>query len=873
MTSKYFPGWYVSTGRSSLHSSFVPYNSCLNVQVKTLPYRFLYLDEASYAIFSQDDARIPLDVLVSLSERRPHSDDNAIDDFALVSMRVADLYKNATKWQDEITRSTLLSNRGGKRRNQGLSPTKEQDQEASSKLQIERMQQLADYPILSKVVMPREVAVKTILQKSKEFEMKLHAFLRKDVDIYKADRTSYPSGRSLVEKKGEFVLFRLTGSELFESVLQAMHELAAINEKVFAETPEKVTYEWIQRGVTWIAELNEAVTTDSPFGKKEKHYFTVPEDKAKKLVERGTQIFSEVPRDLKTTLSQHGIIVSTSKVDQIIKVVSKKDGAVHSVGGTVMRWCPILLKCLKSDQSKLEEWKKEVQSLTCEVDEYFWDGDVPNDEQAGYVSYRLRERATYLLDDGARSLVVVPKPGVVAAFKELFDCTKRMYHKISIPDFDRKFSRMWFVEGRPVIDQRFVLMESLLYRRFLDVSRDDVPLPTDGQKSFRDTCRTILMERFVNALKTVGMHHLYSTVMLNALQSFCSIRTWEIENEMFDRYQESLGSSKASQEYMKKCRNLKASLKENNLCMCLEILLGDVTAQTLVSMSTNELASQAVKAARTRAEEGARKAALLVTGSETGPSRDQETEHSTLTETSKPRSILRAAKLSSVVEMASATNFPTTSSEDEHSTGSSPGDDHINVERAEFAISESAKALKQRAARSNLPPPPPPSLLNAFKPPVEVEGEYGNRICCKSGGDEFQFDIFNLGISCRTALYLEDSKLSQVDRFLPEVLTQKGRLSVEEFSSWISDKTCSGRWTVIALRLVPLSENDQHQLTKLSNSYESMHRIAMIAPTCDTNIFVLTPKFHAAAEETHAFSFGNSLSCYAVVLTKHSRFV
>jgi len=730
-------------------------------------------------------------------------------------MRVDDLYKNAMKWQDEITRSTFLSNRGGKRRNQGLSPTKELDQETSSKLQIERMQRLADYPILSKVVMPREIAVKTILQKSKEFEMKLHAFLKKDVDIYKADRKSYPSGRSLVEREGEFVLFRLTGSELFESVLQSMHELAAIDEDVFAETPEKVTFEWIQRGVTWIAELNEAVTRDSPFGNEDKLYFTVPEDKAKKLLERGAQIFSEVPRDLKTTLSQHGIVVSTSKADQIIKVVSKKDGALHSVGGTVMRWCPILLKCLNSDQLKLNVWKKEVQSLTCEVDEYFWDGDVPSDEQAAYVSYRLRERATYLLENGARSLVVAPKPGVVAAFKELSDCTKRMYHKTSIPEFDRKFSRMWFLEGRPVMDQRFILLESLLYRRFLDVSRDDVPLPADGQKTFRDTCRSILLDCFMKALKTVGMHHLFK---LNVLQSFCSSRTWEIENEMFDRYQDSLGASKASQEYTKKCRNLKASLKENNNCTCLEILLGDLTAQKLLRMSSNELASQTVKAARTRAEEGARNAALLVTGSATSlPPRDNRTGQSMHSDVAKPRSILRMAKgsASPVIEIATAPDFPTASSEDENSTGSPPGDEHANVARAEFTRSEAAIALTLAAARSSLPPPPPPSLLNAFKPRVEDESEYGNRISCKSGGDEFQFDIFNLGITCRTALYLEDSNLSQVDRFLPEVFTQKGRLSVEEFSSWISDKIGSGRWAVIALRLVPLSEDDHLQLKYL----------------------------------------------------------
>jgi hypothetical protein len=840
----------------------------------------LYLDEASYASFSQQDARIPWDILVPLFEKLPPSDDSIIDDFALVSLRIGELYKAAKKWQDEITRSTLLSNRGGKRRNQGNSPTKEQDQETSSKLQIEKMMHLADDPILQKVAMPRETAVKTILRRSQDFEMKLHAFLGQDFDVKNADRMSYPSSRSLVGKKGEFVLFRLTGSELFESVLQVMQELSAMAENVFAETPETITYEWIQRAVTWLDELNEAVTNDSPFGTN--HYLMIPEDKGRALFERGDQILSDVPRDLKTTLSQHGIFVSRNKVDQTLKVTLKKDGAHHSVGGTVIRWCPILLKCLKSDLLRRDEWQNELMLLTQDFKEFQSRSrdDLSYGEEYMYDWYRFRERATYLWDEGTRSLVVSPRSVLVVSFNTLFNKLKEFYQLHTKPEFDRKFSRMWFLEGRPIIDHRFTLMESLLYRRALEIARDEVRLPADGQKTFRDSCKSILVESFSKVIKSVGMHRLSDRIAPDVLQSLCSIRTWEIENELFDRFQFGLGITKASPEYFAKVRNLKASLNENNSSLVLEILLGHTTAQKLVNMSSSDLASQTVKAARAKAEDEARNA-VIVAVPEADPSSDNGKEQDTPESprkwvlTGKPPSILRKPRHSTSPREGAARVLPTYSSDDEDSTGSTLGDYPVTAEGG-YSKSEDTLTIKLTTFRADSPPPPPPSLLNAFQDSVESsedEGEYGNRISCSSGGDEFQFDIINLRLSFRAALCLEESKPSKVDRFLPEILAEKGRLSDEGFSNWISAKAASGRWAIISLRLVPLSDEDDRQLTMLSQSYQRKNRIAMIAPSADTKVFILTPEFHAAAEETQTISFGNRLSSYAVVLTKDARFV
>lgn len=834
----------------------------------------MYLDETSYAIFAKRNERIPWDVLVPLAERLPQSDNSTIDDFALVSMRISELYSVAKRWQDEITRLTLLSNRGGKRRNQLQLPTKEEDQE-TSKLQIEKMQQLADDQILSKVEMPRESAVRTILEKSKEFDIKLHAFLRQDFDGKNADRAAYPGSRSLVGKRGEFVLFRLTGSELFESVRRAMEELAAISENVFAETPEKITFEWIQRAVTWIDELNEAATDESPFGNDTNGIFTIPEEKARILMKRGRIIFPDIPKDLKSTLSQHGIFVSANKVGQTLNVSLKKDGAHHSVGGTVIRWCPILLKCLSNDMLRMEEWQKELRVLIEDfsVFQKHKKSNQNTEEQYMYSWYRYRERAAYLWKHGSQSLVVSPRSGLISTFNQLFVQLKNHFtNHSSRTEFDKKFPRMWFLEGRPVIEQRCILLESLLYRNSLDVPPDRIALPDDGQKSFRDTCRAILTTCFTNATKSAGFDRLPDTRVISSdvLQSFCALRSWEIENAMFDHFQEDLGTTKASPEYFAKVRNLKASLNEKNISLCLEILIGNITAEKLVDMSSEELASQSVKNARARSEEEARKSALLVAVSKVNDTTKQSEDDafgspSKTASSAKPRSILR--KSLSPILRGTEGNAPTLdSSDDEASTGSPPPD------KAEDA--DENMDLKPPAFRSDSPPPPPPSLLNAFQPAddsTEDEGEYGEQIFCTSGGSAFQFEINQLRLTFHASLYLEDSKQSEVDRFLPDTLTAIGRLAGDEFASWVSDKAARGRWVVVPLRIVANSDRDERDLSKLTESFERQNRLAMFAPSPETKVFVVTPGFQPVVEETGAMQFGKRSSSYAVVVTRDSR--
>ena len=120
----------------------------------------LHVEEATYSkIGSEGDKdefeRIPWDVLVSLNDRLPGDVEETVGNFALVSLRVRELFEEGRKWQEEITQNTMLSIRGGKRRAPTASsvgsPSKEQDPENSNRIQMQKMEQLAEHPVLLKV--------------------------------------------------------------------------------------------------------------------------------------------------------------------------------------------------------------------------------------------------------------------------------------------------------------------------------------------------------------------------------------------------------------------------------------------------------------------------------------------------------------------------------------------------------------------------------------------------------------------------------------------------------------------------------------------------------------------------------------------------
>lgn len=825
---------------------------------------------------------------MTLYERHPNDPGVQIGSFALVSLRVKELYEAGTQWQEEITKFTALTNRGGRRRVPGANPVKsEQDSEASSVLQMEQMGRLAKHPILAKIEMPRETAVKSILESSKEFETQLHDLLGLDYEGVSPDRASFPSSDSLVGKGGEFILYRLTGSPLFEEVQTRQQSLSAVAEHVLADTRGKATFEWISNAVSWINALVDEVIDKSPFSNIDRR-MSIPSAEAKVILQQGEEIFLTLPDDLKRTLSQHGIMVTTNKQDQTMKVIVKKDGSHHSCGATVIRWCPILFEALRADIKRLERWESRMTKTLADFNVFFKESrNLEKDDETLYKWFSFQEQVAELLEGGHDGLVVTPQKPFVSSFQNLLVSFQNYLAEHSNPTKNQKFALRWISESNSIMDDRFLLLDSILYRSSLvendsaydeSYEGDNSIFPGDStHKTFRDSCRSYIEKALSKALNITGMSSLPD---LADMDSFCAIKAWEIEGAMFERYQFDLGISKISEEYRDKARSLRWSLEaKNNVSLCLRILLGELKSESLLDMSSEDLSSQKLKLKRAKAEQAARSSAMLTKPKSSTPGSEGTKAEETPTATPKP-----TVKDEANVDANAEDDSEKTPAEDSKKP---PSAELMSMDATELIATGAANALVDevslkavaKAFKSHKPPPPPPSLVkSSFQSTLDDDDDADHyqpepdvRVLNSSGGDRFHIEIVNLRQSFSAALYLEDENSDFAGhQLVPSHLTEKGRLRIDEFQRFLHDKLAGGRWATFALRVDVLS--DQRVYKKFYKEYETKKRIAMFAVSQNTKVFLVTPKFHRSVQ-AEGLTLSNKTSSYAIVLTKETMFV
>jgi hypothetical protein len=430
--------------------------------------------------------------------------------------------------------------------------------------------------------------------------------------------------------------------------------------------------------------------------------------------------------------------------------------------------------------------------------------------------------------------------------------------------------------------------------------------PDETEKTFRDTCRSYIEKTLSKATRVVGLPSLPTLNEYGEVGSYCAIKAWEIEHEMFERFQGELGLSRVAEEYRSKARSLRTSLEDrNNIGLCLRVLVGEIPAAKLVSMSPEQLASQKAKLDRAKAEQAAKSSALL-TPEASAQAGDVKKQGEASKSTPSPlTSVLKSSKtlikkegeasqvsssgLTSVLKSgnrAAAVPSPESANNDEiESTRRvAQKSDSFQSMTSENKVSSlqagedqevspaTLKALMKASAKMSRPPPPP-SLATSFQNSAQSETsgaqeakDRGARVTSSSGGDRFRIEIMNPRSAFDAALYLEDESFAGVNGFLEDGLTEKGRLRIEEFSRFLSDKLSGRRWIAIPLRLTTLSEQDGKEYRKFYKDYEVKKRIAMFSVGMNSKVFLVTPKFHGAA--TGLVPLPNKSSTYAIVLTK-----
>jgi hypothetical protein len=293
------------------------------------------------------------------------------------------------------------------------------------------------------------------------------------------------------------------------------------------------------------------------------------------------------------------------------------------------------------------------------------------------------------------------------------------------------------------------------------------------------------------------------------------------------------------------------------------VLSGQLKIQDLIVMSSDELASNVLNLFRRQVQEEARKNILLSGAGECG-SHNSVTPGSTSAFTQIINSEYVATNGSPQRREANPLGTP--------SSHTSQSFDQPHAENTTLDVTSAqgfATSLVFSRPHQRLPTPPTPTFVSSGKlepvissleilrdcdvrttPQVQsitdtiTSSPPGRHITAQSGTDSFLITVSRLKLSFTTKLFIEQSCPYQVDYFLPSSMVEKGRITLDEFNKFISEKMKSGRWNLVHLKLSSITgDADMNSYKRLYKEYESLDRICMINVTDSTKVFLVTPKF------------------------------
>ena len=288
------------------------------------------------------------------------------------------------------------------------------------------------------------------------------------------------------------------------------------------------------------------------------------------------------------------------------------------------------------------------------------------------------------------------------------------------------------------------------------------------------------------------------------------------------------------------------------------VLSGQLKIEDLINMTTDELASKELSHYRRQVQQEATKNIVLAGPSVGGSVASAEVDWAHKVKIDSPiRSFNRSAQLKD--------------------------EEHLSTPPA-----SSMQSIQQKASKLEVPPPPVFSSQISSKsqrpskvPSGRIEHvpsisratqdnhDHGHHVTSLSGTESFLITITRLRLSFTTKLFIEQSSPYQIDNFLPSSLTEKGRITLDEFNKFISDKMKGGRWNIVHLKLSHISgDADMNAYKRLYKEYESLDRICMINVTDSTKVFLVTPKFLRVCKCMTTVQNLSRSSTYAVVLTK-----
>jgi len=570
---------------------------------------------------------------------------------------------------------------------------------------------------------------------------------------------------------------------------------------------------------------------------------------------------------------------------------------------------------------RAEDWEHRASTAIETYKSFSLDGSISHLGNAT----RFRDNVENLIDEAVNDLTIQNEEAfqILRDLREKIECSDLVKKQMKIEqvhieeeEFQVEIDR--YENPRNMAFARFEVLDSIL-KRLPPCHEDDSDSGTifDSlnassiiKQSGRDKSRVFLEKSLVKGMETFGIE----LSQVDA-RGFCSLFAMNLENAIFDKFKST--KETISNEYRDKIRSLRFNLQDpKNPLLCARVLSGDIKIPGLIAMSSDELASKEIKQMRQQLKEESIKNVVISPSSQVKDpvtvdwgSRDISINE--FSNSSKPAPLLSTLKetprqspspvsngkppvhIPLPVLSSGVQSYKSLPSGADGSSGSNnteflrkPPFESVeprrkNVSPTDYGSSSCRppKEGSNSVAMTHSAPPalsPPEheveeSLTNLPSPIITPNTQnHGRHITSQSGTETFTITISRLKVSFTTKMFIERTCPWELNGFLPSDLVDKGRISIEEFNKFISDKMKSGKWTLIHLKLSSITgESNKTSYKRFYKEYESIDRICMIPVSDDgTKLFLVTPKFLRIIKCMSSVDNLSRTNTYVVVLTK-----
>jgi len=815
-----------------------------------------------------------------------------------ISKMVKDLWDRAYEWQTKTASLIPTSN------NDDVSFGVEGNEFVVFKL--EELIWLSENQILSQVIIPEAETLQNITTTAGRLRERLETELFGE---YKHNGTDVnnarlPEGTSLVANNGDFVLHRFTGSQMYVALNQALKSIKETAATLPLQTPERATLEWMASIFDWV----EAIQHAGHYNVKGQLVITI--EHAMEILEQGHVLFYSISDEARLYL--RGKKVGLRVFPQALKVdtTAVRDEA-YTLGLGLLRWAALLFTCLKSDIEIEDRWKVRTLEATGSFLAFESDsmgGMVPSFKGAT----KFKDNVDFLISEASNLIIQDDRlEGSLFSLHERMKKNASFQKSLEVERLEveeKKYlqDKEKFESPQNIVNDRFELLGCLLQRLPFSDETEETLLGKSfdgdsmfvGEPSVRDKSRFFLEKSLWTGMETLGLDPKESDA-----RDFCSTFAWNLEDAVNEKFHQQHTDTLApmSNAYRDKIRSLRFNLQDpKNPMLCARVIAGNVSIEELITASTEDLASNELKLRRRKVEEDAIKNVVLsadIANMKHPPPAvitsdlaakicidSRTTQRSQSSPDSDPTPPMKFEERNfqddgQVLQSADASLKSGSLSDFKYPPIGSLSSSSVHLKETNQILESipppPMRRIKNEPTASTPEPvddqydsPPPSPLLSAMESAPPSVTRRAHHITSQSGTDMFHITISKLRLSFTTKIVADESCKFDVDRFLPSIWVEKGRLTLDQFNKFTNEKAKSGRWDLAYLKLSSITGSNMRNYKKFYKEYESLGRLTMIQVSETTKIFLVTPKFLRVCKCLNHVENLSRSSTYVVVLTK-----